>query len=165
MSRNRVAARAASIRRGTVLFTLGMAVVPAVLQAAGPTVEYALGLRPSQKDVDYDRPEGDAAKTATISTEKTGGSSAFVVRGPTGDILRVFADTNGDRVVDRWSYYKDGVEVFRDIDSNHNAKVDQSRWLNSAGSRWGVDQDENGVIEAWKAISPEEVCRELVEAV
>jgi thiol-disulfide isomerase/thioredoxin len=143
----------------------GLVGLSTTLEAAGPTVEYALGLRPSQKDVDYDRPEGDAAKNATIKTEKSGGASAFVVRGPSGEILRVFADTNADRVVDRWSYYKDGIEVFRDIDSNHNAKVDQSRWLNSAGSRWGLDEDENGVIDAWKAISAEEVCRELVEAI
>ena len=144
---------------------LALVGLPSVLEAAGPTVEYALGLRPSQKDVDYDRPEGDAVKNATIKTEKVGGVSAFVVRGPTGEILRVFADTNGDRVVDGWSYYKDGIEVFRDIDANHNAKVDQSRWLNSAGSRWGLDEDENGVIDTWKVISPEEVCRELVEAI
>ena len=144
---------------------LALAGLSSVGEAAGPTVEYALGLRPSQKDVDYDRPEGEAVKNATIKTEKLGGASAFVVRGPTGDILRVFADTNGDRVVDGWSYYKDGIEVFRDIDSNHNAKVDQSRWLNSAGSRWGLDEDENGAIESWKVISPEEVCRELVEAI
>lgn len=144
---------------------LGLVSLVGVLEAAGPTVEYALGLRPSQKDVDYDRPEGDAAKNATIKTEKSAGASAFVVRGTNGEILRVFADTNADRVVDRWSYYKDGIEVFRDIDSNHNTKVDQSRWLNSAGSRWGVDEDENGAIDSWKAISPEEVCRELVEAV
>ena len=53
---------------------------------------------------------------------------------------------------------EDGIEVFRDIDSNHNAKVDQSRWLNSAGSRCGLYDDENGVIDAWKAISADEVC-------
>ena len=150
---------------GMVSGCLGIASLAAPVEAAGPTVEYALGLRPSQKDVDYDRPEGEAAKNATIKTEKAGTASAFVVRGATGEVLRIFADTNADRVVDRWSYYKDGIEVFRDIDSNHNAKVDQSRWLNSAGSRWGVDEDENGVIDTWKAISAEEVCRELVEAI
>ena len=150
---------------GCLGLCLGLVGLSAPVEAAGPTVEYALGLRPSQKDVDYDRPEGEAAKNATIKTEKAGTASAFVVRGATGEILRIFADTNADRVVDRWSYYKDGIEVFRDIDSNHNAKVDQSRWLNSAGSRWGVDEDENGVIDAWKAISAEEVCRELVEAI
>jgi thiol-disulfide isomerase/thioredoxin len=163
-----VAAKASFFRGflpGLVSGCLGLVSLSATADAAGPTVEYALGLRPSQKDVEYDRPEGDAAKNATIKTEKSGAASAFVVRGATGEILRVFADTNADRVVDRWSYYKDGVEVFRDIDSNHNAKVDQSRWLNSAGSRWGLDEDENGVIDAWKAISAEEVCRELVEAI
>ena len=69
-------------------------------EAAGPTVEYALGLRPSQKDVDYDRADGDAAKNATIKTEKVGAVSAFVVRGASGEILRVFADTNADNVID-----------------------------------------------------------------
>lgn len=173
MSRPRVSAEKPLFFRGFLFRGLLLAVAigcagwlcPAAVEAAGPTVEYALGLRPSQKDVDYDRPEGDAAKKASIKTEKTGGVSAFVVRGATGEILRVFADTNADRVVDRWSYYKDGIEVFRDIDSNHNAKVDQSRWLNSAGSRWGIDDDENGVIDSWKAISAEEVCAELVEAI
>jgi thiol-disulfide isomerase/thioredoxin len=169
MSRKRAAAAKAVFFRGFLpglaSGVVGLWSLSAVVEAAGPTVEYALGLRPSQKDVDYDRPEGDAAKLATIKTEKSGGASAFVVRGSTGEMLRVFADTNADRVVDRWSYYKDGIEVFRDIDSNHNAKVDQSRWLNSSGSRWGLDEDENGVIDAWKAISAEEVCRELVEAI
>ena len=161
MSRMRAAADKALFFRdflpGVVSGCLGLVSLSPIVEAAGPTVEYALGLRPSQKDVDYDRPEGEAAKNATIKTEKAGTASAFVVRGATGEILRIFADTNADRVVDRWSYYKDGIEVFRDIDSNHNAKVDQSRWLNSAGSRWGVDEDENGVIDAWKAISAEEV--------
>jgi len=169
MSRMRAVAAKASFFRGflpgMVSGCLWLSSLAAAVEAAGPTVEYALGLRPSQKDVDYDRPEGDAAKNATIKTEKAGGASAFVVRGVTGEVLRVFADTNADRVVDRWSYFKDGIEVFRDIDSNHNAKVDQSRWLNSAGSRWGIDEDENGVIDSWKAISAEEVGRELVEAI
>ena len=169
MSTSRGPAARSAVFAGFLTFTgtgfLGLMSLSSDLEAAGPTVEYALGLRPSQKDVDYDSPDAAALKNATIKTEKSGGASAFVVRGPSGEILRVFADTNADRVVDRWSYYKDGVEVFRDIDSNHNTKVDQSRWLNSAGSRWGVDQDENGTIEVWKAISPEEVCRELVEAI
>jgi len=135
--------------------------LPAVTRAASPTVEYALGLKPSQRNVDCDTPQGEAARTSTIKTEK----SAFVVRGPAGEVLRVFADTNGDRTVDVWSFYKDGVEVFRDIDSDFNKKIDQSRWLNSAGSRWGVDANEDGTIDSWKVISPEEVCAELVEAI
>lgn len=156
-------------RSGRAMSVVAAAVAAVFLSAAArgaaPTVEYALGLKPIQPNVDYDRPQGDAARNATIKTEKSGGATAFVVRGPAGEVLRVFADTNGDRVVDRWSYYKDGVEVFRDIDSDHNAKVDQSRWLNSAGSRWGIDKDENGQIESWKVISAEEACEEIVDAI
>lgn len=135
-----------------------------VTLAAQPTVEYALGLKPFQAGVDYDRPSADEAKSCTIKMEKEGGVTAWVVRGPRGEVLRSFADTNGDRVVDRWSYYKDGLETYRDIDANFNAKADQARWLNAAGSRWGIDEDENGTIDAWKVISAEEATAEVVEA-
>ena len=132
--------------------------------SAQPTVEYALGLSPFQKNVDFDKVTAEDARNCSIKMEKEGGVNAWVVRGPRGEVLRSFADTNGDRVVDRWSYYKDGSEVYRDIDSNHNAKADQARWLNAGGSRWGVDEDENGTLDAWKSISAEEATAELVEA-
>jgi len=137
---------------------------PAV-RAAQPTVDYALGLVPAQKNVDYDKPEAAEAKNCTIAMEKEGGVNAWVVRGPSGEVLRAFADTNGNRVVDRWSYYKDGNEVYRDIDSNHDTKVDQSRWLNAAGSRWAADDDGNGTLDTWKMLSAEEATAEIVEAV
>jgi len=132
--------------------------------SAQPTVEYALGLSPFQKNVDYDKLTPEQAKSATLKMEKEGGLSAFVVRGPRGEVLRSFADTNGDRVVDRWSYYKDGMEVYRDIDADFNAKADQARWVNVGGSRWGVDEDENGVLDAWKSLSAEEATAEIVAA-
>ena len=94
----------------------------APLPAAQPTVEYALGLKPYQQDIDYDQPTGDEASGATIKMEKEGGVTAWVVRDARGQILRSFADTNGDRVVDRWSYYRDGQEVYRDIDANFNRR-------------------------------------------
>lgn len=160
--------RSASYRHATALsFTalaLALALLSATASAAQPTVDYALGLAPFQKNVDYDRVAPDQVKACTIKMEKEGGLNAWVVRGPRGEVLRSFADTNGDRVVDRWSYYKDGAEVYRDVDSNHNAKADQARWLGAGGSRWGVDEDENGSIDAWKAISAEEATAEIVEA-
>ena len=130
---------------------LGLAASPA--PAAQPTVEYALGLKPFHEGVDYDRLSAEESKRATIKMEKEGGVTAWVVRGPRAEILRSFADTNGDRVVDRWSFYKDGLEVYRDIDANFNTKADQARWLNTAGSRTGIDADENGSIDSWQAIS------------
>ena len=43
-------------------------------------------------------------------------------------------------------------------------KKDEFRWLNTAGTRWGVDTAGNGKITAWKAISAEEVTAEIVAA-
>src|SRR5262249_11882947 len=88
----------------------------------------------------------------------------WVVRDASGQMLRKFLDTNGDDYVDQWSYYKDGVEVYRDIDSNFNKKADQFRWLNTGGSRFGIDANEDGKIDAWQSISAEEVTAELVAA-
>jgi thiol-disulfide isomerase/thioredoxin len=133
--------------------------------AAAPTVEDALKFQPAQAGVDYDRPDAAAAKQATIAMEKEGGVNAYVVRGAGGEVLRAFADTNADRLVDRYSYYKDGLEVYRDIDSNHDKKIDQSRWLNAGGSRWAEDADGDGRVDAWKQLSAEEATAEIVAAV
>ena len=48
-----------------------------------------------------------------------------------------------DNNVDQWCYYLDGLEVYRDIDSNFNKNADQYRWFHTAGTRWGVDKDED----------------------
>jgi thiol-disulfide isomerase/thioredoxin len=132
--------------------------------SAAPSVSDALALEPKQKNVDYDRLTPAQAQQATIGQEKIDGVSALVVRGPGGEVLRAFADTDGNRVVDRWSYFKDGIEVYRDIDSDSDTKVDQARWLNSAGSRWAVDTNGDGVLDAWKTLSPEEATAEIVHA-
>ena len=78
--------------------------------------------------------------------------------------IRDSADTNGNRVVDQWSYCKDGLEVYRDIDTDHNTNPDQCRWLGVAGSRWGIDANEDGSIDAWKVLSPEEATAEIIRA-
>src|SRR5262249_48093822 len=79
--------------------------------------------------------------------------------------LRRFYDSNGDDGIDIFSYYKDGVEVYRETDSNFNKKLDQFRWLNAGGMKWGVSTKEDGVIDLWRMISPEEVAEEVFMAV
>jgi thiol-disulfide isomerase/thioredoxin len=133
--------------------------------AAPPTAEDALALKPKQKQVDYAVPTPEEAKQATIKQEKEGGVMALVVRGPTGDVLRAFADSDGNRVVDRWSYYKDGVEVYREVDTDNDTKVDGYRWLNAAGGRFGLDTNADGVIDAWRTLSAEEATAEIVAAI
>jgi thiol-disulfide isomerase/thioredoxin len=137
----------------------------AAVAAAAPTAEEALALEPRQKGIDFDRPAAAEISQCGISQEKLDGVTALVVRGPAGRILRAFADTNGDRVVDRWSYYKEGLEVYREIDGDdEDSKADQSRWLTSAGGRWAVDTDGDGSLDRWQAISAEEATAEIIHA-
>ncbi len=146
-----------------VLFCCLVGSVASQTRAAQPTVAYALGLKPKQS-VQYDIPDDTGAKTATLAMEKANDMTSWVVRSSQGILLRRFADTNGDRVVDQWSYYKDGLEVYRDLDTDHNTKPDQCRWLGSAGSRWGIDSNEDGILDGWKVLSPEEATAEIVTA-
>jgi thiol-disulfide isomerase/thioredoxin len=132
--------------------------------AGPPTVEQALKLTPIQPGVDYTRPTPPEAAKCTISVRKFDGKVGWVVEDANGLILRKFLDTNGDNVVDQWSYYKDGVEVYRDIDSDFNGKADQYRWFHTGGTRRGLDKNEDGKIDAWKAISAEELSAEVVAA-
>lgn len=150
--------------------TLGITVPLALLVLTGwamaqaPTVEQALQLEPLQEGVDYDQPTATEIPNCQIKVEKINGNTGWIVTGPSGERLRMFLDTNGDKKVDFWAYFKEGVEVYRDIDSNFNGTADQCRWLGTAGIRWGLDRDESGEIDTWKMISPEEVSSEVVEA-
>lgn len=133
--------------------------------AASPSPSGALKFRPVQEWVQYDLPNADAIVKCTVKPEKTKGGVAWVVRGPDGQTLRRFTDTNGDKTVDQWSYYKNGLEVYRDIDANFNGKADQYRWCHTGGTRWGVDQNGDGRIDYWQTISAEEVAEEAVLAI
>jgi thiol-disulfide isomerase/thioredoxin len=141
-----------------------MLLVTSVVFAA-PTIEEALKLEPRQKNVDCDRPIADEIPGATIKQEKLDGVDALVVRRPDGRVLRAFADTDGNRVVDRWSFFKDGVEVFREMATNpKDTKANEARWLNAGGTRWGIDRDGDGVIDIWKVLSAEEATAEIIHA-
>ena len=132
--------------------------------SAGTTVADALKLVPIQRDVVYERPSDAEVANCKLAAEKHGNANGWIVRGPGGQLLRRFQDTNSDNKVDQWCYYHNGVEVYRDIDADFDEKADQYRWLGTAGMRWGLDQDEDGQIDEWKSISAEEATAELVAA-
>ncbi|MFT5525001.1 MAG: thiol-disulfide isomerase/thioredoxin [Pirellulaceae bacterium] len=157
-----------SIRRFTCWLTALSAVsclLPSTLQAANPTAEQALQFTPVQRDVGYDKPTPEQVPKCLLAAEKVGTASGWVVRSDSGQLLRRFLDTNQDHKVDQWCYFKDGIEIYRDIDEDFNGKADQYRWMGTAGIRWGLDPDENTNIESWKTISAEEVTAEIVEAI
>lgn len=155
---------AAGMGRLSLVMAVGLWGVSALAWGQSPSAEQALGLQPVQKDVDIAKPAAADLPKCTIKAEKIGGHTGWVVRDPAGQILRRFLDTNGDNVVDQWCYYDAGIEVYRDIDTNQNNKADQYRWLNTAGTRWGLDTNEDGTIDRWKQISAEEAAAEAVRA-
>jgi hypothetical protein len=129
-----------------------------------PTPAQALSLSPIQPLVEYAIPTREEAVQCTMRSEKDNNSSAWVLRNAQGETLRRFADTNNDNVVDMWCYYLDGLEVYRDIDSNFNGNPDQYRWFHTAGTRWGIDKNEDDQIDSWRTISPHEVAEQVVIA-
>lgn len=134
-------------------------------KGSAPTVDQALSLKPIQQGVEYDTPTGADAKACKISAEREGKSTSWIVRDSAGRMLRRFADANADNVVDTWCYYANGLEVYRDVDSDFDSRADQYRWFHTGGSRWGLDQDENTKIDSWRRISPQEVAEEAFYAV
>jgi thiol-disulfide isomerase/thioredoxin len=150
----------AAILLGLGIFQLG--VCPQAY--AAPSAADALVFKPIQPNVDYYQPTKQEIAECTIRAENQGGATAWVVRNAQGETLRRFADTNGDNIVDLWCYYNEGLESYRDIDSDFNKKADQYRWFQASGTRWGVDKNEDGRIDYWKVISAPEVAEELVWA-
>ena len=144
---------------GTICLTSSLAVERDPLAVKG------LGYTPRQSNVAYDKVAEKDVDSCTSKYETRNGFEGLVIYSPDGQPLRRFADGNGDKQVDQWCYYKDGIEVYRDIDSDFNGAADQYRWLGTAGTRWGLDKNEDGKIEQWKVISAEEVTMEIVEAI
>jgi thiol-disulfide isomerase/thioredoxin len=149
------------VRTTLYVVVLGFA---ATAFAAKPTPADALKLAPVQADVDYDRPTAAEIAKCVVDVETVGGTTGWVVKTDAGQVLRRFLDTNGDNKVDQWCYYKDGIETYRDIDANFNNKADQYRWLGTAGTRWGLDDNEDQRIDSWKTLSAEEATAEIVAA-
>ena len=159
MDRNLVASLAT-----VVAFACGPTIMPVV--AEPPTAADALVLKPVQNnDVDYENVPASEVDRCVVSDITLEGMTGWEVSAADGTLLRRFADTNGDKRIDLWCYFKFGVEVYRDIDSDFNGKADQYRWLGTAGTRWGIDRNEDRRVDAWKQISAEEVSAEMVAAI
>ena len=136
----------------------------ATAEAQLPTAEQTLQFKPSQRDVEYDSPLVADVKKCTVQLEQLEGYVGLAVFDPNGVILRRIVDLNKDRSPDMYRYYKNGIEVYRDIDTNFDQKMDQFRWLNSGGSRWGVDRNQDGKIDEWKSLSAEEASRVAINS-
>ena len=139
--------------------------------APAPTVAQMLQFKPRQANISISTP-GDAelagCKVELVKGQKLANgkaASGWALKDAQGRLVRRFYDSDGDNQIDIWSYYVNGDEGYRELDSNLNGKVDQYRWLGSNGSKWGVDVNEDGRIDSWKVISAEETSQEILAAV
>jgi hypothetical protein len=132
-----------------------------------------LKYHPRQDGVPYSVPDAKDAEACKVEPAKANGNKgyAYVLKDPQGRQLRRFVDSQYDGKsqirIDVWSYYQDGVETYREqAYFNAAGQVEQThfRWLNHAGSKWGVAYNKDAKIDSWKAISPEEVSQEIVQA-
>jgi thiol-disulfide isomerase/thioredoxin len=146
-------------------FTGSLALGASVPVQAAPTVTQMLTFQPKQQGVVCTTPSADKQANCKVELVKGQRGSGWVLKDEEGNTLRRFFDSNGDNRIDVWSYYKDGAEVYTEMDTTYEGKANQYRWLNAGGSRWGIDEDRDGKIDAWKVISPEEVGQEVLLAV
>ena len=152
-------------KRFRLLLPLLLTVISFTTLTAAPNAQEILErFEPIQSGVDYDQPTQAQAAEAELESIKIGSAVGYQIANANGEILRQFMDTNGDQSVDRWSYFKSGVEVYRDIDVDFNGRAENFRWLGPAGVRWGVDVNDDRKVDTWKIISAQEVTQEFVEA-
>jgi thiol-disulfide isomerase/thioredoxin len=135
------------------------------VRADGPTVEDLLKFRPKQEGVEITTPTEAQIPNCKVEVIKGEKGSGYLLRDPDGKPLRRYFDSDGDRYIDVWSFFLDGQEVYREVDTNGNRKADQYRWLGVAGSKIGISTKEDGKIDRWEQISPEEVSQEILQAV
>src|SRR5262249_39421055 len=95
----------------------------------------------------------------------------WLLRDAKGQPLRRFVNTrytgtpDDKSKMDIWSYYQNGVEVYREWATKNGDPPDQVRRMNAGGMKWGVDENKDGKIDGWKMISAEEASQELLMAV
>src|SRR5437879_4436217 len=148
------------------LVTLGLLAGTGSALAQTPSVVEMLSIKPKFDDVAISNPAADELKDCQVRPIYNGEKKSVGVELIDGrkQIVRRYFASKIPAKMNVWCFYKDGVEVFRQIDSNLDGKVDQYRWLGSAGMKWGVSANQDGKIDSWRMISAEEVAQEAFTA-
>jgi thiol-disulfide isomerase/thioredoxin len=148
--------------------------VAGLLLAAGTThaqdAATLLARKPLQPNVRVSQPDPATCKVDAVNFPKgaTGiAPTGYVVKDAQGKTVRQFIDTTGKNSPNIVSYYLDGVEAYREIDTNANGRPDTFRYLGANGGRMGRDASESGTIDSWEAqygLTAEETSQELYTA-
>jgi thiol-disulfide isomerase/thioredoxin len=127
-------------------------------------VEQLLAFKPGQANVLCDTPAPETYPKCKVETVQGDGGVGYVLRDMRGLTVRKLLDVNGSKKINRRSFYLNGQEVYRELDTNDNGEIDSYRWFNAGGSRHGFSSAENGKIDVWKSISAEEATAEVIAA-
>lgn len=143
-----------------------LAASTATANAQAPAVDAAAMLKytPRRPKVDYETPAAADIAKCRVEAEQRGKSTGYVLFGPQGQVLRRFVDADARGTINEFRYYDSGMEVFRESDTNGDAKMDNFRWMGPGGMRWAVDSDADQKIDQWKQISAEETTLEAIRA-
>lgn len=130
-------------------------------EKSGPRYTPAQILRVAafQPDVEVDTP-GSAEEIEKCVVQEQPGT--LILKDDTGKTLRVFM-SRGGATVNHMGYFRNGIEVYRQFNEK-GTRPNEFRWMNNAGTRWGIDEDEDRIIDRWKMISAEEVSQEVISA-
>lgn len=125
-------------------------------------VKIALTRMPTQKGIDVDTvAPAEFPNCKQESNEEFYSGKGFMIVGPSQNFLRLYIREGSGS---HWTFFKDNEEVYREIDTDGDRRINEYRWMGSAGSRWGIDKNQDGTIDSWKAISAEDVAQEAFEA-
>lgn len=140
--------------------------------AAGQTKpEQVLARQPTQPNVQVTTPAAAELASCRVEVREWEANGAgvkpkgVIVTDGSGRKLRQFIDTTGGNKPNIFSYFADGVESFREVDSNGNGRPDSFRWLGVNGGKQGLDRNEDGIVDQWTALSAEELTQELFLAI
>ena len=152
-------------------------VTRAFAQSPAPAEMLDPKLAPKFEDVNYTVPAPDELKNCSVELVKgkVPNSTGWLLVDANKKPLRRYLnstgrmDKDGHTKVDTWSYYKDGVEVYREFDTSGRGIPNNFRWLNTGGMKWGVGSLDprtgKWTINSWRMISAEEVGFEAFQAV
>jgi hypothetical protein len=96
--------------------------VPALASAQGVSARDILAFKAETPGLDYDQPADVDIDSCRVALEP---GAAWSLLSREGVLLRRFEDTNRDGVVDSWRYYKAGIFVYRDVDSDYDGRADR----------------------------------------
>ncbi|MCL2305193.1 MAG: TlpA family protein disulfide reductase [Planctomycetaceae bacterium] len=143
------------------VFFIRESVAQTATESASPqyTAADLLNQKPRVKNIDCDYPTPEEIEKCTAS----GFPGGWVVKAPDGTVLRTLLSLPEKRL--QIHFYKNGIEVFRQVIGPRDSKQpNEFRWMNHAGTRWGIDEDLDSAVDRWKIISAEEVSMEAVAA-